>query len=214
MKITRDIETQREPENVVRIEPLERGLRRVALQEPEVLSQRLAERPVRSPRSVGEAASGAPQRFRILVGEPFPELARQPRLADAYIAENGHEPRAPLLERRAVGAAEPFELPITADERSCKAADSTRPHQRERAHEASRDDSFGLPLRGNAGRLIELERDARRPDRALADEDCARRSSLLQPSGDVHDVTADERASRPSRAARSGSGVQADTQCE
>src|SRR5439155_20194176 len=171
MQIPGDVETEREPENLARAESAQRNFWRIALQEAQVLFQHLAERPIRCSCSVREAAAGAPQRFGVLLRKAVPEFAGEPRLADTCIAENGHEPRPPLLDGSTVGPKKAFKLLVAADERARKAADPARPHQRERAHQPSRYDAVRFPLRRDRRRLLELEGATRRGDGAFADED-------------------------------------------
>src|SRR5207237_61473 len=154
-------------ENLLAAKSLERHFRRVALQETQVLSQHLAERPIRRSCSVREAAAGAAQRFRVLLGQPLPQFACKPRLANACITDNGHEPRPPLLDGGKVGPSEAFKLPLATDERTCEAANPARPHQRERAHEPSRDNAFRFALRIDGRRLLELESTTRRRNGAF-----------------------------------------------
>ena len=179
-----------------------------------MLLQHLAERPIRGSRSVREAAAGAAQRFRVLLGKTVPKFAREPRLADTCIAENGHEPRPLLLDGGAVGPAEALKLLIAADERTCKAADATRPHQRECTHEPSRCNPFRFSLHIDRRRLPELKGAPRCGDGAFADQDGARGSSLLQSSSNVDRVAAHKGASRTSLPDDHIAGVHADTQLE
>jgi len=61
----------------------------------------------------------------------------------------------------------------------CKAADPSRPHQRECAHEPSRDNAFRFALRIDGRRLLELESPTRRRNGAFTDDDRTRVGSLL-----------------------------------
>src|SRR5206468_7625502 len=112
----------------------------------------------------------------------------------------------------AIGPREAFKLLIAADERRCEAADPARSHQRERAHKPSRYDAVRFPLRIDRRRLLELESATRRGDGALADEDRAGGSSLLQSSSNVDHVAADEGASCTSLPDDHIAGVDADAQ--
>ena len=71
------------------------------LAQPEVLAHHLAERPVRDPRAVGKTPSGAIERRRVLLGERVPELAHEPGLADARLADDRHEVRLGLRRSNA-----------------------------------------------------------------------------------------------------------------
>ena len=59
--------------------------------------QHLAERPIRSPCSIREAATGATERLGLLIRQLLPELAYESRLPDARIADDGHKPGSSLL---------------------------------------------------------------------------------------------------------------------
>src|SRR5439155_9260695 len=90
MGVAGHVESEREGEDLAPAEPLERGLRRVALEQAEMLPQDLAERPVRD-LSVRQAAARALKRLGLLVGEPLPQLSDEPRLADPRVADDRHE---------------------------------------------------------------------------------------------------------------------------
>ena len=53
----------------------------------EMFLQHLGERPVRDPASVREAAPGTAQGFGSRTSQPLPELAHEPGLAHARIAD-------------------------------------------------------------------------------------------------------------------------------
>ena len=179
VKMTDDIEPKCEAEDLASVEPLERQLRRIALEQAEMLLQHLTQRPVRRPRTVREAATGAAQRLGLLLGEQLPELPREPRLPDACVADDRHELRPSLLDGGAIRAAQKLELLIATDEREPEAADAARTHERQCAHEPARDDALGLSFRLDRDRRIELEGTAGGRDRALADEDLAGCGRLL-----------------------------------
>jgi hypothetical protein len=214
VQIAGDVQTEREPKNLPGAEPVERHLWRIAFQEAQVLSQHLAQRPIRGSCSVREAAAGSAQGLWSLLGQLLPELADESCLADACIAENRHEARPPLVDRRPVGITEALEFPIPANERAREAADAARPNERERTHNTSRYNPLRLALRFDQRWLLELESAARRGDRALADEDRSRGGGLLQPSSDVDRITADEGASGSSLPHDDLTRVDADPQLE
>ena len=93
MEVARDVEAQRQPQDLALAEPAARLLRRIAFEDRKVLLQDLRQRPVRDALAVGEAAADPPQRARLLVGELLPELAHQPRLAEPRVAEHRDEHR-------------------------------------------------------------------------------------------------------------------------
>jgi hypothetical protein len=144
-----------------------------------VLFQHAAHRPICDTGSVREAAAAAAQRLGALLGQPLPELPNKPRLANAWIAENGHEPRPTLRDRRAVRAEEVLEFLIAADERAREAADAAWPHERKRTQDASRYHPLRLALRMDCRRPLELESPTRCSDGTLADKDRAGGGSLL-----------------------------------
>jgi hypothetical protein len=129
VQVAGDVEAQREPENVTGAEPVERHLWCVALQQAEVFLQHLAERPIRSPCSIREAAAGATERLGLLICQLLPELAYESRLPDTRIAEDGHKPGSSLLGNRRVSVEEALQLMIATDKRLRQAADSPRPHE-------------------------------------------------------------------------------------
>src|SRR5438105_10932086 len=144
-----------------------------------MLAQDLGERPVRDCLPVGEAAARAPQRLRRFVGEPLPELAHEPCLADAGVAEDRDQPGPSLVDDGSIRGEQPFELVVPADEGSPEAAHAAGAHERERPHEPLAYEAFGLPLRLDRLRLAELERAANRSGGALSDQYLTRGSTLL-----------------------------------
>jgi hypothetical protein len=92
VQVAGDVKAEGEPENLAGAEPVERHFWCVALQQAEVFLQHLAERPIRSPCSIREAAAGATERLGLLIRQLLPELTYESRLPDARIAEDGHKP--------------------------------------------------------------------------------------------------------------------------
>ena len=174
MEVTDHVETERETEDPPLPQPLEHARRRVALQQPEVLPQHLADRPVGDSRPVREAAAGAPERLGLECRELLPELPDEPCLADSRVAEDRHQPGRTRLDRRLVGAAELRKLRLAADESLGQVADPARAHQRERPEHAPAANAFRLPLGLDRHGLCELERAAGQADRPLTGEDVAR----------------------------------------
>ena len=74
VQVARDVEAERQAEDLAPGELRADAIGLVALEDPEVLLEDLAERPVGDPAPVGEAAAGAAQRLRHLVGESLPQL--------------------------------------------------------------------------------------------------------------------------------------------
>ena len=161
---------------------------------PELLAEDLAERPV-GDVAVGEAAAGALQRLRRLLGEPAPELAHERRLADACVAHERHEVRLPLLDGVPVDRLQQRRARVSRPTKP--RAPPRTPRGRisvKRADERLRDDRLRLALRLDLERRAELERAPDGLGRARADDDLARLGRLLEPRGDVDGVAGDERA--------------------
>ena len=173
MGVAGDVEAEREAEDLAVAEPASNGLLLLALGNPELLAEDLAERPVRDV-AVRQAAAGALQRLRSLLGEPAPELAHQGRLADAGVAHQRHDVRLPLLGGVAVDRLQQRKLRVAPDEGTRAAAQAAGPHQRQRADERLPDDAVRLTLRVDLERRPELERAADGLGRAGADDDRTR----------------------------------------
>jgi hypothetical protein len=108
-------------------------------------------------------------------------------------------------------AQQALELVVAPDER---AADATRPHQRQRSQDRPARHALRLALRLDRARVAELEGGARSRDRALARQDLTRLRRLLQAGRDVDGVTADEGAALAGRACHDLAGIDAHPQCE
>src|SRR5262245_53080654 len=137
MHVAGDVQTEREPQDLAGAEAVQRDLRRVALQEAEMLLQHLAQRPVRRPASVWQAAARPAKRAGRLVRKPLAELADEPGLADAGVAEDGHALRPAFAHRPPVCAAEALELLVAAHERLSEAAHAPSPRAGDGAYHAS-----------------------------------------------------------------------------
>ena len=96
-----DVQSQGEAEDLAPSKALEDALRILVLGDPEVLLDHLGERPVRDPTAVGEAASRASLRGGRLVLEDGPQLADEPRLADAGVAHDRDQMRLSVAPPRA-----------------------------------------------------------------------------------------------------------------
>ena len=194
VQLARDVEAESEPEDGAFAEHAEDSLRRVAVEQAEVLPDDLAERPVRTGRPVGRTAAGATQRLRRLGAAPRPELAQQTRLADARLTHD-RDGLGPAGRARAlVRLAQLRELGVAADERGAQAGEPARAHEGERADELPARHTFRLALRLDAHRGVELERPGDQRGGSFADEDLARVGGLLEPRGHVDGVPGDERA--------------------
>ena len=93
MHVAGDVEPERETEDPPLAQASLGLLRRVAVQQREVLFENLPERPVRNAFAVGKAASDPAKRHLLLALESFPELAHEPRLPEPGITEDRHQHR-------------------------------------------------------------------------------------------------------------------------
>ena len=94
----------------------------------------LGERPVRDPLAVGQRS--ALEHGRAL--ERLEELPREAALADAGLAEDRDEVRAPVAHDARVGVLEQAELDVAADQRGLEARDARAAVERGRAHATPR----------------------------------------------------------------------------
>ncbi len=188
------IEAEREGETVT-ARQLAPDLRLVgALEDPEVLLDDLADRPVGDSVAVRQAAARAPKRRGLLAREQLPQLAHERRLPDPRLADERHQVRLVLRDRAPVGGEEQLELRLATDEHALESRSSPRSRKRQRPQHGPRLEPIGLSLRVEHPPLSELERAADRGDGALAGEDLARLGGLLEPVADVHRVSRDEAA--------------------
>ncbi len=167
-----DVETECEPEDLAAVQPFERSLGRVAVEQAELLLEDLAERPVRD-LAVGQAAPRALERLRLAAGKPLPELTHEPGLPQARIAENQLQPRRPLGDDLLVRRPELSELGLAADERRRETADAARPLQRQRPDERAARNPARLSFRLDRRRAAELECAADGGNRPLTRKDLA-----------------------------------------
>ena len=146
MKIARDVEPQRQGEQRPLAQALEDSLRWIGVEQPEVLLQHFRERPVGDPLPVGEAAARALEGLRVLLGEPAPELAHEPRLADSGIAHDRDQMRFRVVDCLPVARAKELQFRLSPDEGVPQAADTAWPHEGECADETPADDAARLSL--------------------------------------------------------------------
>src|SRR3954447_338595 len=116
VEIPREVEAKRKREHLVWEQPSYR-LRRVAVEDPEVLLQHLAQRPVRDRVPIRETAAVRARRLRILGADPRPQLTDKPRLAHAGVADERDQMRLALLEDTLVGRLQERQLAVASDER-------------------------------------------------------------------------------------------------
>ena len=144
------------------------------------LLQHLDHRPVRDPLAVGKAAATDDRRL-----DRGQKLRREPRLADAGIADD-RDQLATLLGPHALPSnLQDRELALTADEQ--------RPMPPLRrvtyAEEPVGGNRLGLALQLQRLDRFDLGRVADERERRLSDQHLARLRSLLQPRRDVHRIT-------------------------
>src|SRR5262249_16002701 len=78
----------------------------------------VSQRRQRRAGAVRAAVADPPQDLAVMPLEPSPELGNQPGLADACLAEDGHQLRAPLAGGLVEGGLEHSEIPRATDEMS------------------------------------------------------------------------------------------------
>ena len=208
-----EVEPQSEPEDLPLAEPPARLLLRFALQDSQVLSQNLTERPV-GEVAVGQTPPRVLNGLRRVSGEPPPELLHQRRLPDTRVADQRDDVRLPLLDRVVEDRLQQLELGAAADEGSRAASEAPRPHQRQCAHERLRHHRFGLALRVDRKCRPELERAVHRLGRSGANDGRTRLRRLLEPGGDVDHVAGDERTAQARLPCDDLPGVHADAELE
>ena len=113
-----------------------------------------------------------------------------------------------------VRRAQELELVVASDEDAAKAAHAPWPHRPQRTLDAVRHHAPRLALRLDRTRSREGERARSGRGSPLSGEHLARLGRLLEPIGDVHGVTRDERASLASRADDDVARVDSDAKLE
>ena len=207
-------EAEREAEPVAASDPFGDHVRRIALENSEMLLQHLTERPVCYPVTVREAPAGPQKRRPRLPAQPLPELAQEPRLADPGIADDSDQVRFAAADDAAICVLQVRQFAAAPDEDRLQPADPARAHQRQRAHKLAADDALGLSLRLDLHRLGELERAARGRNRPVAGQDLPRRGRLLQSGADVDRVAGDKRAALTGPPHHDVAGIHTDTKGE
>ena len=214
MNVGSNVEPEGEREDLATREPSLDLLERRALAQLVVLAQDLAERVVRDAGPVRQTSPRTVDGRRLLRRERLPELAHERRLPDARLTDERHQVRLGLRRRTSVRHAEKLELVVAADEHAAEPSDAARAHGAERAYDGRRDDTVRLPFRFDRSRCRELERSRDGRDGALAGEHLARLRSLLEPIGDVDDVSCHEGPSLVRDADDDVPGVHSDAEPE
>ena len=195
VQVARDIQPERQPQDLAVAEAGENVLRRIPLQDAELLLEDLPKSPERD-LTVRETPARALQRLGLFSRQPLPELTHEAGLAESCIPDDRHQQRPTALPDVPVGGLELLELPLPPDEGRTQAAHPARPLERQGAHELS----SGYPLRLAFGLhsplLGQLEGATDGGDGPLSDQDFAGSCRLLEPGGHVHRVPAHERRAR------------------
>ena len=164
----------------------ERDFGLVGVGDAELVADDLAERPVGEARAVGRAVADPHERRAGPLGHRARELAKEPALADAGLAHDGHEVRA-LLPRHAVEhRREELGLVLAADERGGRARE--RGARDRHADRLPCRDGLGLALEVERLELHVLDGGARKAVGRLADRDRAGLGGRLKAGGNVHRV--------------------------
>src|SRR5262249_21343047 len=119
-----------EPEDLPSAQALPHSVRRIALEDPEMLLEHPGQGPVRR-LPVRQAPPRALQRLRRLVGEPPPELPREAGLGDPRIAQYRRQVWVPAGQRAPVRRLKKLDFRSAADEGGWRADHTPRTHQRQ-----------------------------------------------------------------------------------
>ena len=191
-----------------------RDLGGVVVHDPALVAQHFAERPVDDARAEWQAPAPAHARGRVLRGERALELAQQPGLAHARLAEHRDKVGEVIARDPCEQHLQGGELVLPSDQRGFAAQSAS-------AAGALLQQADRLPGRHGLGLSLELERlelqvldaAARCPPRALADGDRAWAGARLQARGDVDGVS-DDRVGVADLAGQHLAGVDAHAQRE
>src|ERR671922_94050 len=163
-------------------------LLRLALEDPGVRLEDLAERPERHAVAVGKAAALAPVdelRPRVDLRE---ELVDEPALADARHADERDELRRALVLRTGKRADQQAELSLAADERRLRRVRDVGAVTGPRLDDLPDRNRLRLALRLDRRRLPVLDHARSRVVGRLADQDPVHRRGGLEPRGGVDDI--------------------------
>src|SRR6185312_885105 len=207
--VARNVQSERETEDGPLPQVLQHRFWWIAFENPEFLLENLAEWPVGDSSPVRETTARSAKRLGNLASKLLPELADQPRLADAGLAADCHEVRAGALGYRPVGVLHAGQLCPPGDERTTKAADAPRAHQRKGPQQTPASQPFRLALGLDDRGLCELESATNSGHGPLPREDLAGGGRLLEPRRDVDRVAGDKRASLAGAAEDDFAGVHA-----
>src|SRR6266540_4766350 len=116
VQVRRGFEAEGQAEDRASAKPSLDCLGRIAVQQPQMLAHDLAQRAVRIPPAVGEAASDPVERLGRLCPEPVAELADEPALADPRLTDDHHESRPTLAGNAYVRLVKDCQLRLAPDE--------------------------------------------------------------------------------------------------
>jgi hypothetical protein len=168
----------------------ERGVRAVGVEDVRPCLEHVRERQQR--RALARRKAAADQHGRVVV-QVREKLADEPALADARVAEQGHQRRPPVRRDAIELGAQRIELTLAADERRRQARHAAPLHRFPLAGDEPRAHRSGLAPQ--AERLVDFaehEMRARRACRPLTDDDRPGLGGLLEPRGDVDRVAGHE----------------------
>ena len=169
---------------------------RVALEDPRLRLDDLAERPERHALAVGETAALAPgDQLRFVIHEPE-ELADDARFPDARDTDDRDELRGELVADAAEDRAQQLELAVTAEERRLLALGEVNAVARHRIERLPDRDRVSLPLRLDSRGLAVSDRIARRAIGRRPHQHTVNRRRGLHSSRRIDDVARDHRLAR------------------
>ena len=164
------------------------GLARVALEDPRLRLDHLAERPERDAVAVRKTTAAAPRDETGVVGERALELPDEAALPDAGHADERHELNGAVAASARDRVDDQAQLLLAADQRRERARLVRVPELRPCAKRLVDRDGVGLSLRLEDAALAVLDRRLGRAERALADEHGVRVRRLLDPERRRDDV--------------------------
>ena len=173
----------------------------------------LGQRPVGEPGAVGGAAAQAHRRRVLAVADPDRELAQQPRLADARLADHGDQVRPLLADHLLEQAQQPVGLDRAPDQRGGGGRGARGAAGDHRAHGLPGRHAFGLALELQGLELDVLDCRPGQAVRELADGHGAGLGRALEARGDV-DRIADHRVAVADAPRQDLAGVDPDPKCE
>jgi hypothetical protein len=188
------------------------GRRAVELEDARLRLEHLPERPEADALPVGQAVALAPGDQLGLGVHERAELADQPALADPGLAGDGDQPHRGLVAGAGVGAPQPLQLGLPAQERRGRGLLDGDPEPGAGGDGQPHRQRPGLALDPDRGQRLVVEQPPGRPEGRLADQHApdrghpSSREAVLMPmrTSSASSCAASSMA-RPQRTARSGS---------